>query len=141
MTQHTDPTAPDWAPTRERQRELLWAMICRIDNVLRIAKQERRARRGGTGRCSPPTSADRRCRQASVVLTLAAIDLAVAAWLLWYGRVRERRNRAGVLIVGAMLVLSGVALTGVDLTRSEPATRPPVPAPSTIPATPTSTSA
>jgi hypothetical protein len=45
MAQHTDLTAPDWAPTPERQRELLWAMICRIDNILREAKAERRARR------------------------------------------------------------------------------------------------
>lgn len=55
-------------------------------------------------------------------------DLAVAVWLLWYARVRERRNRAGVAIVGVMLVVSAAVLAVIGATHaSKPALRRPSP--------------
>lgn len=48
------------------------------------------------------------------------LDLAFAAWLLWYARHREQRNRTGVVLVGITLVLCALALVVIHATRPTP---------------------
>ena len=55
-----------------------------------------------------------------MLYVVAGLDLAVAIWLLWYARRRERRNRTGVVIVGVMLVLCAVALAVIHASRPSP---------------------
>ena len=55
-----------------------------------------------------------------MLYVVAGLDLAVAGWLLWYAGRRERRNRAGVIVVGVMLVLCAVALVVIHATTPSP---------------------
>jgi hypothetical protein len=71
-------------------------------------------------------------REVEVLYVVAGLDLAVARWLLWYARRRERRNRAGVVAVGLMLVLCAVALMVIHATRPSPRQFRPVPPGETV---------
>jgi len=66
-----------------------------------------------------------------VLYLVAVADLAAAVWLLCYARVRERRNRAGVAVVGVMLVACAAVLAVIALTRPAPLV---VRHPATVPA-------
>lgn len=60
-------------------------------------------------------------------------DLAAAVWLLWYARVRERRNRAGVAVVGVTLVACAAVLAVIGVTHeAKPTLRQPSPIPTSI---------
>ncbi len=70
-----------------------------------------------------------------MVYVIVAADLAVAAWMLWYARVRERRNRSQVAVVGLMLVVCAVALVTFTVThRTTVIVRNPPPPPPSLPA-------
>jgi hypothetical protein len=62
-------------------------------------------------------------------------DLIAAAWLLGYARVRERRNRPGVVAVGVTLVVCAAVLVVIHASRPSPdQVRPPTPG---VPSDPT----
>ena len=48
-----------------------------------------------------------------MLLVLAAADVIVGAYLLWYARARGYRDRDGVLVVGGMLVAIALMLGAV----------------------------
>jgi hypothetical protein len=56
-----------------------------------------------------------------VLYVVVIADLVGAAWLLGYARVRERRNRPGVIAVGLMLVACAAVLLVIHATRPSPA--------------------
>ena len=66
-------------------------------------------------------------------LTLAAIDAAVAAYLVGWALRRERRDRARVLVVGVVLAICAVFLAVVGWPNTAPTqpTPPLAPAPGT----------
>jgi len=58
-----------------------------------------------------------------VLLALAAVDALVGAYLLWYARAREHRDRDGVLVVGGALMAIALMLgtvAGWRATAREP---------------------
>ena len=50
-----------------------------------------------------------------VTLALALADALVGVWLLQYARHRERRDKAGVAVVGGILLVCAAALLWLEL--------------------------
>lgn len=70
-----------------------------------------------------------------LLLAFVAFDLLAGVYLLVYALRREQRDKPGVAIAGAMLLLAAVALVIISLLQRPPPARPQEPIPSVTPST------